>query len=118
MEGLVLGRIVYFVFDAESAEEVNRCRRTLTPTIAERIAEAAWPPGAQRHIGNYMAAGDICPAMVVRVESLTNVNLKVMLDGTDVYWATSVEFDPGKRHRSWHWMFEGQAARYTPDRPA
>ncbi len=129
MDGLVAGRIVYFVFDAQSAQEVMR-RRTTSASIADRIKQQVitlehgtvpqWPLGAQAHIGNDVQAGDICPAMVVSVLDVTAgaVNLKVLLDGTDDYWATSVSYDATKAPRSWHWMFDGQQKRYTPDRTA
>lgn len=127
MDGLTTGRIVYFVFDAQSAEEVMR-RRTTGSAIATRMQTSvpsvdgdapsiyAWPAGAQAHIGNDVRAGDICPAMVVAVAGGDVVNLKVMLDGADEYWATSVHYDADKLQRSWHWMFAGQSGRYTPDR--
>ncbi len=116
-EGLKPGRIVYFVFDKQSAEEVMR-RRTDGASIAARMKATppTWPAGAMAHIGNPVASGDIYPAMVVKVWGDARVNLKVMLDGADGYWATSVVFDPEKSPRSWHWMFEGQATRYKPDR--
>ena len=119
MEGLVPGRIVYFVFGPQDAEQVNR-RRTNVRSIADRIQTETWPIGAQAHIGNDVREGDIVPAMVLRVWSPDgNVNLKVMLDGSDTYWATSVgyaEAIPGSlKVRSWHWMFDGQDKRYTPD---
>ncbi len=142
MNGLVPGRIVYFVFNEQQAGEVMR-RRTTGKSIADRMKvqiEAAhapvdttpeiygWPAGAQAHIGNEVKAGDICPAMVLRVWSQESgcSNLKVMLDGSDEYWATSVNFaagTPGPLGASdvgvyppgtWHWMFDGQAARYAP----
>ena len=116
-EGLKPGRIVYFVFDEQSADEVMR-RRTTGISIAERMKQdpPAWPAGAMAHVGNGVAAGDVYPAMVVRVFMPSSVNLKVMLDGSDTYWATSVAFSTEKQPRTWHWMFEGQAERYTPDR--
>ena len=116
MEGLKPGRIVYFVFDGQGADEVNR-RRTTGASIADRITASAWPVGAQAHIGSPVRHGDVLPAMVVRVHDHHSVNLRVMLDGTDVYWATSVAFDPAKRPRSWHWMFEGQSTRYDATTP-
>jgi len=120
MEGLRPGRIVYFVFSQQAAEEVMR-RRTSGPKIAERLMLRTWPEGAQAHVGNPVQAGDIAPAMVVAVFTETpnmhgGINLKVMLDGSDVYWACSVPFDEKKRPFTWHWMFEGQAERYKPDR--
>ena len=132
MEGLKPGRIVYFVFDPDSAEQVNR-RRTSGEAIRDRMATSvpsqgpggavfAWPAGAQAHIGNKVGPADVCPAMVLRVWGKDGTcNLRVFLDGNDDFWATSVVFDPGNEHgehklRSWHWMFEGQQARYKPDR--
>jgi hypothetical protein len=116
MDGLTTGRIVYFVFDEQSAKEVMR-RRTDGAAIATRMKQdpPLWPAGAQAHIGNPVTAGAICPAMVVAVAGGDVVNLKVMLDGADEYWATSVHYDADQLQRSWHWMFAGQSGRYTPD---
>lgn len=114
MEGLVPGRIVYYVFNDASAQEVNR-RRTNAVSILERIKVLAWPVGAQAHIGNTISAGDIYPAMVIRVWGESGCsNLKVFLDGSDVYWATSISYDVEKTQLTWHWMFEKQATRYNP----
>ena len=117
MDGLVPGRIVYFVFNEQCAAEVMR-RRTTAKSIAERIGSSppAWPTGAQAHIGNEVKAGDIYPAMVLRVWGESGCsNLKVFLDGSDEYWATSINYDAAKAPFSWHWMFDGQQKRYTPD---
>lgn len=133
MDGLVPGRIVYYVFDEQSAAEVMR-RRTTAKSIADRMKSSVptvdgdvpsiygWPVGAQAHIGNDVHAGDVYPAMVIRVWGSSGCsNLKVMLDGSDTYWATSVnyaEWAPEAESlptpRSWHWMFSGQAKRYDP----
>jgi hypothetical protein len=92
--GLVVGRIVYFVVDEY---------------IRDGIAQQRVGTG-----GNRVYVGDIVPALIVRVWGNVSVNLKLMLDGPDTYWATSVVYDAYKAPRTWHWMFEGQAARYTP----
>ncbi len=132
MDGLVPGRIVYFVFNAAYAAEVMR-RRTTAKSIADRMKNAipptegrntdtiyGWPAGAQAHIGNDVKAGDIYPAMVLRVWGQDSgcSNLRVFLDGSDDYWATSANYYADKREASWHWMFDGQDTRYTPDRTA
>lgn len=109
MDGLVPGRMVYFVFDAASAAEANR-RRTSSAAIRGQIQAGAWPIGAQAHIGSTVTEGDILPAMVTRVEA-ERVNVKVMLDGTDVYWKQFVPFDEAKRPGTWHWMYAGQSTR-------
>ena len=118
MDGLKPGRIVYFVFDDQRAAEVMR-RRTNGISIAERIKVNAWPIGAQAHLGNDVKTGDIVPAMVLRVwEDSGCSNLKVMLDGSDEYWATSIGYDEKKTPGTWHWMFAGQNTRSdaTPPR--
>ena len=96
MEGLQPGRIVYFVFDDHSAAEVNRRR---SPSD---VGTARWPAAAQAHVGNIVRSGDHAPAMVVRVWTEGTVNLKVMLDGSDEYWVTSVRFDEHGNPRTWH----------------
>jgi hypothetical protein len=129
MDGLVTGRIVYYVLNEEDATQINR-RRTTAHSIAERISAkigtviapgtdtphdfSVWPVGAQAHIGNDVVAGQIVPAMVVAVWGDVCVNLKAMLDGTDTYWATSRNYHPDKAPGSWHWMFDGQATRHAP----
>jgi hypothetical protein len=135
MDGLVTGRIVYYVLNEEDAAQINR-RRTTARSIADRIAVLvrtyeppptpdspvgvfvahvpSWPLGAQAHIGNDVVAGQIVPAMVVAVWGDVCVNLKAMLDGTDTYWATSRNYHPDKAPGSWHWMFDGQATRHAP----
>jgi hypothetical protein len=131
MDGLVPGRIVYFVFGAHAVAEVNR-RRVCDPPTAR-----AWyicAPGAQIHFGPPVKIGDIAPAVVTRVlfpgglppgvktegrpiEYPATVNLKVMLDGSDEYWARDVQYDAQKRIGddvpvgTWHWMYDGQAVR-------
>lgn len=115
MDGVKPGRIVYYVFSESAAAEVMR-RRTTAVSIAERIKVVKWPLGAQAHIGNDVKAGDILPAMVLRVWGDSGCsNLKVMLDGSDEYWATSVSYDADQRPGSWHWMFPGQDTRYDPN---
>lgn len=112
MTGLVPGRIVYFVFNEQQAAEVMR-RRTNAASIADRIKTKEWPVGAQAHIGNDVKVGDILPAQVLRVWGESGCsNLKVQLDGSDEYWATSVNFNESKQPGTWHWMFDGQQARY------
>jgi hypothetical protein len=91
MEGLIPGRIVYFVFDVESALQVKR----------DRFGRE----------GNPVNAGDIYPAMVVRVwdQEQGLVNLRVFLDGPDVYWVTSVKYDGMREVKTWHWLRPSQA---------
>src|SRR6266478_1121809 len=108
MEGLVPGRIVYFVFDENHAQQV-KARRDLHSTTNRSAAS----------MGNGVKAGDIYPAMVVRVWDESGCsNLQIVLDGDDNHWAISVNFNPEKSQFSWHWMFDGQQKRYTPVVPS
>ncbi|MGP3914314.1 hypothetical protein [Nonomuraea sp. 10N515B] len=56
--------------------------------------------GVQR---NSVKAGDVYPAVVVRVfdPSTTTANLQVLLDGNCSYWATSRTEGEGESHWSW-----------------
>lgn len=98
-----IGRIVHYRLNAQDAEQIMR-RRTCAKSIAERMKVQVsqvetetpilgWPTGAQAHIGNPVAEGDVFPMLIVRVwgplaESV--VNGQVFLDGNDVFWTTSV----------------------------
>ena len=115
MEGLKPGRIVYFVFDEPAELTVNGGYSDANSSAGIDLMMSK--SGAQIHVGNRVRTGDICPAMVTAVFGEPGIcNLKVMLGGSDTYWATSVEFREDHRPNSWHWMFEGQRTRYQPDR--
>lgn len=89
MDGLVAGRIVYFVHSEDSAK------------------------AAAADAGNRVRAGDVEPAMVVRVwdQSTGGVNLKVHRDGPVDQWVTSVPYSEEPKPRTWHWMYAGQPTR-------
>lgn len=111
-----IGRIVHYRLSADDATQINR-RRTTGARIAERMQNAippdvgrntepifGWPAGAQAHIGNEVKEGDTFPMMITRVWGDTPesaVNGQVFLDGTDVFWATSVSVGEGPRTFSW-----------------
>jgi len=87
-----IGRIVHYCLTEQNAVEIMR-RRTTGADIAARIPSKEWPVGAQAHIGNTVAAGDVFPMVIVKVwdgAEQSQVNGRVLLDGTDEYWATSV----------------------------
>ncbi len=77
--------LVVYTIGSGDAEQVNRRR-------ADGDA-----------IGNQVRAGDEYPAIVVRDfnEASGTVNLKVLLDGNDDYWATSRVRGTG--YGEWHW---------------
>jgi hypothetical protein len=47
-------------------------------------------PGYVAHIGLSAREGDVCAADVTAVHSSGAVNLRVLLDGTDVHWLRNV----------------------------
>lgn len=109
-----IGRIVHYRLSEQDAEQINR-RRTTGKSIADRLKLGitpapnadtifAWPAGAQAHIGNEVSEGDTFPMQIVKCWGDTptsSVNGQVMLDGNDVFWATSVSVGEGPR--SWNW---------------
>lgn len=102
---ITTGRVVLYVLSESDAQAINR-RRTDGGSIASRIKEDKWPLGAQAHIGNTVTAGDICPAVAIRVWSEDEnppVNFHVLLDGNDTFWATSRHEGGSKSHGTWHW---------------
>lgn len=107
-------RMVIYRLSFEDAEKINR-RRTDGRSIAERMKTtlsvpfgvdprnkiAAWPEGAQAHIGERVGEGYDFPAIVVRVKTDGTVNLQVLLDGNDVFWAEMVV--EGNGPGMWRW---------------
>jgi hypothetical protein len=112
---------VHYTLSADDAAQIQR-RRTTGKSIAERLlwgsagrhAEAipahsedgslrAWPVGAQAHIGNSVAEGQVVPMLIVAVwpNDIHGVNGQAFLDGNDVLWVTSVKEGTGPRTWSW-----------------
>lgn len=86
------GRVVLYKLSEADAIAIN----------SRRIAVAQQTIGmTASRIGNEAREGDLYPAVVVRTFGGPFVNLKVLLDGSDDYWATSrAEGDePGR----WSW---------------
>lgn len=74
---VAVGRVVHYRLSEEDAEKIRHSRFL-----------------GNVHSANEVSAGDVYPAIVVRVndsfeKDLVTVNLRVWLDGTDDYWATS-----------------------------
>ena len=89
------GRIVEYTLSEQDAEAINRRRRHATTS---GLAKAA--TGVQLHVGNEVAEGDTYPMVIVRVwgdTETSSVNGRVLLDGTDDLWATSVGQGDGPR---------------------
>lgn len=92
-----VGRIVHYRLSKGDVAEINRRRKRFTEAPSQ-----SW--GFQAHTGNQVHAGDVFPAVVVRIFEGNDVgtcNLSVLLDGSDTYWATSRK--PGDEDGQWFW---------------
>lgn len=105
-----VGRIVHYVLTDADEREINRRRRDFDAFSRANRPKADEPgefPGRSGHVGhvgNETRAGDVFPAVIVRAWGTSpgsSVNLKVLLDGSDDYWATSRTEGDGPGH--WHW---------------
>ena len=84
-----VGRIVQYKLNEGDVTAINKRR-----TDAETSKLARENTGAIVHVGNSVNVGDVYPLVITRVwEAMptegTPVNGQVMLDGNDLYWATS-----------------------------
>ena len=80
-----LGRIVHFVVDEHTADELNR-----------------------RGDGNVTHAGDVFPGVIVGAWSDTCVNLRVFRDAASDLWITSVSLEnPTVKTRCFRWPVRG-----------
>lgn len=112
------GRIVLYTMTVDDARIVNARRRHAQEKYHLHQHQKN---GTQLHVGNEVVEGEVYPAMVVRAWGNapdSYVNLKVELDGNDVYWATSRKVEEAKEDGShtpgyYHWMDyqKGQAAK-------
>jgi hypothetical protein len=96
-----IGRIVHYTLSEQDADAINRRR---ADAIRGRTADEH--SGVILHSGNTTNAGDVYPAIVVRVfpggtEANGVCNLQVLLDGNDTYWATSRAEGDGQLHWCW-----------------
>lgn len=84
---LGLGRIVHYTLTEQDAQAINASRESFQ--------------GA-----NQALAGQVFPAIVVRLWGPKCANLQVFLDGSDVFWKTSATEDPNPAagySGFWHW---------------
>lgn len=106
------GRIVLYVLSADDAAAINKRRKAADEHWDYHAKNAI---GVMVHAGNAANEGAIYPAMVVATwgtNADSYVNLKVELDGSDSFWATSRRVGEGPG--TYHWMEyqKGQAAKY------
>lgn len=81
-----IGDVVLYRLTAGDVAHINPWRRDF-----HQNGSADSRTGFIGHIGNFVQEGDVFPAVVVRVhaESTVTCNLRVLLDGSDTWWATS-----------------------------
>jgi hypothetical protein len=93
-----IGQLVRYTLDSYDADMVNKRRANAMTHLAEHRLRM---DGAQLHVGNGVAAGDVFPMMIVRVwgsEPTSAVNGQVFLDGNDILWAASATVGEGEHH--------------------
>ena len=97
MQTPTIGRIVLYILTALDAERI--------------LDQRARSEG--RAQGNYVQAGQAYPMVIVRIwgdEPGSGVNGKVLLDGNDSLWVTSVHADPAKAPGTFYWWATAPAA--------
>ncbi|MGI5161374.1 hypothetical protein [Microbispora sp. CA-102843] len=102
-----VGRIVHYTLNEADAKAINK-RRADFQVFQSCFSGPSAPgqagaDGHQAHVGNHVEAGQVYPAIVVRVweSSFNSANLQVLLDGNDAYWATSKA--EGDEPGTWAW---------------
>ena len=102
-----IGRIVHYRLSQYDADAINK-RRADFQAFRSNFSGPSDPgqagaDGHMAHVGNHATAGDVYPAVIVRVwnEPTITVNAQVHLDGNDVYWATSRT--EGDQPGQWTW---------------
>jgi hypothetical protein len=96
-----IGRIVHYCISSADAEQINRRRNDAHSKVAWHRENKT---GSQVHVGNSVAEGDVFPMVITKVWGDTEtscVNGQVMLDGNDLFWATSVAVGVGPRTFAW-----------------
>lgn len=94
------GRIVLYRLSADDALRIRTARADRTPAIFGS-------GGTVAPVGNEVNAGDVYPAVLVRVWGDTpesHCNIQVLLDGPDTYWATSRQHSHDENAQgTWSW---------------
>lgn len=96
-----IGRVVHYRLRFDQAEQINRRRKDARDKLDWH---RALKTGAQVHVGNEVAEGDTFPLVITRVwgdQPNSCVNGQVLLDGNDLFWATSVQAGEGPGSFSW-----------------
>lgn len=93
--GARLGDRVIYTLSRADADAVNRRREDYAAfqrKATRAVQGESGRNGHRAHVGNHVAEGMACPAVIVRVfdPNSSTANLQVLLDGNDELWATSV----------------------------
>lgn len=101
-----VGRIVHYAASLKDAADINRRREDFRAFCREnpRPDEHGTFPGSSGHIGHYgvqVLPGNIYPAIIVSIHDDTTVNLQVLLDGNDSFWACRRSL--GNSVGEWSW---------------
>lgn len=105
MQAPTIGRIVLYTLTETEAAAINKRREDFKAFSRSHVQPIepgeTGSSGHQAHFGNSATAGQQYPGLVVRCFGGDAVNLKVQLDGTDTYWATSATPGDGEGHWVW-----------------
>ncbi len=96
-----IGRIVHYRLRPSDAEQINRRREDARQHIDAHRENAN---GVQVHTGNDVQEGDVYPMVITQIwgdQPTSAVNGQVMLDGNDLFWATSTCCGEGPGTWSW-----------------
>lgn len=103
----MLGQTVFYQLTGDDAVRIGERRKrmfvTKQPGAGDKKEDDELQEGINRvYEGNDVKAGDVFPMVIVKVwgdSDTSAVNGRVLLDGTDVFWASSVL--QGAEPRTW-----------------
>lgn len=96
-----IGRIVHYMLGENDAAVINKRRDDFDKARYTDKRPEVEETGFQAHLGNRAEAGQVFPAIIVRVFGGAAANLKVLLDGSDDFWATSRSEGEGPFRWTW-----------------
>ncbi len=94
----LVGTTVLYCLSEADAKEIN-FRYEMSHMLRKHFRN--YVPGNQAHVGNMVCVGEILPMIIIKAWSETCVNGKVLLDGNDDLWITSVELKSEGTLGSW-----------------
>ena len=96
-----IGRIVHYRLSAYDANAINARRKDAKEKLPWHHAIRS---GAQVHVGNDVAAGEVYPLVITRLWGDTPescFNGQLLLDGNDLFWVTSTSIGEGPAKAFW-----------------